>query len=78
MFAWFDKFIKMMDSHNALIIPGLFASFGTIPSEAVLYAIPDALSESAHIDGAGDFTIWRKIMPISKPAMATFMIIVFT
>lgn len=79
MFTWFDKFIKMMDSHNALIIPGLFASFGLFLLKQFYMQIPDALSESAHIDGAGDFTIWRKIMlPISKPAMATFAIIVFT
>jgi len=35
-------------------------------------SIPDSLGESAKIDGAGDFTIFiRIILPLSKPALAT-------
>jgi len=35
-------------------------------------AIPDSLNESAKIDGAGDFTIFiRIILPLSKPALAS-------
>ena len=34
--------------------------------------IPQALTESAKIDGAGDFTIFMKvILPLVKPALAT-------
>ena len=35
-------------------------------------SIPDAISESAKIDGAGDFSIFVKlILPLSKAALAT-------
>ena len=79
MFTWFDKFIKMMDSHNALILPGLFASFGLFLLKQFFMQVPDAICESAYIDGAGNFTTWWKIMlPVSKPALATFAIVVFT
>ena len=40
--------------------------------------IPDALIEAAYIDGANDFTIYRKIvLPIIKPALATVAILSF-
>jgi len=79
LFTWFDKFIKMMDSHNALILPGLFASLGLFLLKQFYMQVPDELSESAQIDGAGDLTIWWRIMlPLSRPALATFAILVFT
>ncbi|KAG2887235.1 hypothetical protein PC117_g25216 [Phytophthora cactorum] len=35
-------------------------------------SIPDAITESAKIDGAGDFLIYVKlILPLTKPALAT-------
>jgi len=79
MFTWFDKFIRMMDSHNALIIPGLFASLGLFLLKQFYMQIPDELAESAVVDGATDLTIWWRIMvPLSRPALATFAIVVFT
>lgn len=78
MFRWFDRFIPMMNSHNALILPGLYAPLGLFLLKQFFMQIPNELSESAIIDGAGDLTIWWKIiMPIAKPALATFAIIVF-
>ena len=79
MFRWFGRFINMMNSHNALILPGLYAPLGLFLLKQFFMQVPDELCESATIDGAGDFTIWwRIIMPISKPALATFAIIVFS
>lgn len=79
MFTWFDKFIDMMNSHNALILPGLYAPLGLFLLTQFYMQIPNELIESALIDGASHFTIWLKIiMPMSKPALATFSIIVFS
>ncbi|HHW11440.1 MAG TPA: carbohydrate ABC transporter permease [Firmicutes bacterium] len=79
MFRWFDRFIPMMNSHNALILPGLYAPLGMFLLRQFYMQVPNELSESAIIDGAGDLTIWwRIIMPISKPALATFAVIVFS
>ena len=40
--------------------------------------IPDALIESAHIDGANEWTVfWRLVMPLVKPAWLTLVIFSF-
>ena len=40
--------------------------------------IPDALIEAAVVDGAGDATILRKIIiPLTKPALATSVVLTF-
>lgn len=40
--------------------------------------VPDALIEAAYMDGATDFTVYRKlILPMIKPAMATATILIF-
>ena len=40
--------------------------------------VPDALIEAAYIDGATDFTVYRKIIvPMIKPAIATASILIF-
>jgi multiple sugar transport system permease protein len=75
MFTW----LKLIDTHWALILPGMLAVFGTFLLRQFLLQIPNSLSEAARIDGAGDFTIcWKIMFPIAKPAIATFIIIVFS
>ena len=40
--------------------------------KSFMSSIPEAITESAKIDGAGDFLIFRKlILPLAKPALAT-------
>lgn len=40
--------------------------------------VPDSLIEAAYIDGASDFTVYRKmVLPMIKPAIATAAILVF-
>lgn len=79
MFSWFDKLIPMMDHHNSLILPGLFSAFGLFLLRQFFLKVPQELSESAMIDGAGHMRIWLHIMlPLAKPAIATFIIITFT
>lgn len=56
----------------ALIIPPMFNFFYFIVLRSFMSSIPDAIIESAKIDGAGDFLIFRKlVMPLSKAAVAT-------
>jgi putative aldouronate transport system permease protein len=55
-----------------LIIPSLLSPFNIFLFRNFLKSIPDALMESARIDGAGDFKIyWKVMLPLSKPAIAT-------
>lgn len=55
-----------------LILPSVMNPFNIFLFRNFLKSVPDALMESARIDGAGDFTIYRKVMmPLAKPAIAT-------
>ena len=56
-----------------LIIPAFCASpFYVFLMSQFFRTLPEELSESAKIDGAGDWTIFvRLILPLSKPALAT-------
>lgn len=57
----------------ALILPLACSSFSvTICRTFFRTTVPDAIIESAKIDGAGQFRIWSSIvLPVSKPVMAT-------
>lgn len=72
---WYLLIVNYLDMKNtlaALIIPSLVNVFYIMVMRAFLAGIPDAISESAKIDGAGDFRIFMSlILPLSKPALAT-------
>ena len=70
--GWIGTFIP-------LTLPGFFGNaFFIFLMRQFLVGIPKELTESARIDGAGEFTIFlRLIMPISKPVLATVAIMSF-
>jgi putative aldouronate transport system permease protein len=66
------KYMNMKDNVLIYIIPYLFNVFYMIILRTFMKSIPDSLTESAKIDGAGDFRIFIQIiMPLCKPALAT-------
>ena len=66
------KYLGLKDSYLAVLIPPLLSVFNIIIMKSYMSGIPQALTESAKIDGAGDFTIFMKvILPLVKPALAT-------
>ena len=66
------RYLHLKDNYLALILPLLLSVFNILIMKSYMSSIPDAISESAKIDGAGDFTIFVKlILPLSKPALAT-------
>nr|WP_256761930.1 carbohydrate ABC transporter permease [Cohnella sp. WQ 127256] len=75
MFEW----AGIYNTHLALILPGLFTIFGVFMLRQFFMTIPNEISESAFIDGAGHFRIFfRLILPLAKPALATLAIIDFS
>ncbi len=77
-FIMFSEF-GWIDSVLPLIVPGTFGNIGAM-FFLVQYmkGIPNVLIESCKIDGAGYFTIYRKVMvPLIKPAIATQVIFWF-
>jgi putative aldouronate transport system permease protein len=56
----------------AMVIPGAIASFNVIIMRTFFEGIPEALEESARIDGASHMQILiRIILPLSVPSIAT-------
>lgn len=57
----------------ALIIPSAISSFNLIVIRQFFMSIPNELTEASLIDGASELrTFWSVILPLSKPALATF------
>lgn len=67
-----------IDSYYALIIPGLASAFGTFLLRQFFLTIPRELEDAAMIDGCSRFgVLWRIILPLSGPALATLAIFTF-
>ncbi len=70
--------LGLYDSHWALIVTGSFTAFGTFLIKQYFMTIPDSYLEAAHIDGAGEFSIFFRLMlPLAKPVIATQIIFAF-
>ena len=68
----------LYNTHTGLIIISAFTAFGTFLLKQFFETIPNALLESARIEGAGEWKIFAKIvLPLSKPAIATMIIFSF-
>lgn len=66
------NYLHMKDTYWALLLPPLLNVFYILILRTFLRSIPNEITESAKIDGAGDFTIFiRLILPLAKPALAT-------
>ncbi len=72
------KWMGFINTYVAIIIPGLANIFGIFLIRQYCLSIPDSLIEAARIDGANDFTIYRKIIiPLITPVLATLAIFTF-
>jgi multiple sugar transport system permease protein/putative aldouronate transport system permease protein len=67
--------LGLTDHFAAYIIPGIVAPYNIILVKTYIESIPSELEESAFMDGAGFFTVFRKIIwPLCKPILATIAI----
>ena len=63
----------LIDKYAALIIPGAISSFNLVLVKNFFQEIPESLIEAAKIDGGSEInTLTKIILPLSKPALATF------
>ncbi|WP_054028734.1 carbohydrate ABC transporter permease [Bacillus sp. FJAT-28004] len=63
--------LGITDTLWALILPTAISAFNLIIMRTSFEAVPDALEESAKIDGANDFVIlFRIFLPLCKPVLA--------
>jgi putative aldouronate transport system permease protein len=71
------KQFKMVNSFLALILPGAIGVYNLLIVKNYFESLPDALEESARVDGAGIFTtFFRVVLPLSKPVIATILLFV--
>ena len=67
-----SKTLGLKNTFWVYIIPSLFQCFNMIVIRTYIAGLPDALVESARIDGAGDLrTFFQIILPLCTPVLAT-------
>lgn len=67
-----------LDTYQVQILPFIANAFSIYLFYQYFSSIPTELDEAARMDGAGWFTIYRRIvMPLSGPAIATVAILTF-
>jgi multiple sugar transport system permease protein len=70
--------LNWIDTYASMIVPNLATGFGTFMLYSFFDSIPDSIRESARIDGANEWMIFRKLMlPIAKPGVAALFILNF-
>ncbi|WP_236570587.1 carbohydrate ABC transporter permease [Paenibacillus sp. An7] len=71
------KDLHLINSFWVYVLPSLISAFNLIVIRTYIYTIPEALIESAKIDGAGEFKIfWKVIFPLCTPVLATIALFV--
>lgn len=71
------KQLHLLNSFLVYILPGLVSAFNMIVVRTYMNGLPDSLSESAKIDGAGEFRIFIQIiLPLCKPVLATIALFI--
>ena len=70
--------LGLIDTYLAQILPLIALPVGLFLIKQFVDQVPDSLIEAAYMDGAKEWTIYRKvILPLIKPAIATAAILVF-
>ncbi len=74
MLRWLD----LLGTYWAVILPGIFTTFGVFLLRQFMMLIPDEYCEAGRIDGAGHFETFMKIvLPQCKSALASLAVLVF-
>jgi len=70
-FLWVGRDLDLLNTIWALILPGAISTYNMLVMRSAFLAVPDALEESARLDGAGELTIMVRIMvPLIVPTIA--------
>ena len=66
------KYLQLKDNYLSVLLPSLISAWLIILMKNFTKSVPHSITESAKIDGAGDFSIFmRIILPMLTPALAT-------
>jgi len=65
------KALGWLNTYRVLIIPGMLSALNMVIIRNYFWGLPKSLIEAAKIDGAGEFTVFTKIMlPLSKSVIS--------
>ncbi|MGA5823082.1 carbohydrate ABC transporter permease [Kitasatospora sp. NPDC094028] len=68
----------LLDTYQALILPGLCVPFAIFLMRQSLSGLPDELLDAARVDGAGEFRVlWSVVVPVMRPVLAALAIFLF-
>lgn len=77
LFIMFSK-LHWLNSYQVQILPGIANVLAMYMYKQYMEGLPDSVMESAYLDGASHWTVYRKIvMPMVKPATSALAIIMF-
>lgn len=75
---WLFSKLKMINTYQALILPGVVDAYGIFLLKQYMETIPDEILDSAEVDGAGAFRrFWNIVIPLSRPALGTLIVFRF-
>jgi len=70
--------MNLNNTHAGLILPFVAGAFGAFLMRQFISGFPDELLDAARVDGAGEYTIFfRIVLPLCGPALATLGILTF-
>lgn len=70
--------LSLLDTHLAVILPGIFSAFPVFIMEKFFRAIPKEVFEAAKVDGAGEFISFLRIgIPLGSPGIISALILNF-
>ncbi|MER7701961.1 carbohydrate ABC transporter permease [Kitasatospora sp. NPDC097605] len=68
----------LLDSYQALILPGLCVPFAIFLMRQALSSMPDELLDAARVDGAGELRVlFGVVVPVMRPVLAALGIFLF-
>lgn len=69
---------KLLDSHWGIILPAVFSTFPVFIMYRFFHGLPEALLESARLDGAGELELFFRIgIPLGSPGIISAMVLGF-
>jgi multiple sugar transport system permease protein len=75
---WLFSKLKLVNTYQALILPGVIDAYGIFLLKQYMETIPDELLDAATVDGAGPFRrFWQIMVPLSRPALGTLAVFRF-
>ena len=75
---WLFSKLKMINTYQALILPGVVDAYGIFLLKQYMETIPGEIIDAAKVDGAGAFRrFWQIVVPLSRPALGTLAVFRF-